>query len=67
MSGQKKYVYKFTFPNGKVYIGTTSDPATRWQYGGTLYASQNAVGYDVALVKENQGQITIINPAKIEK
>lgn len=40
---QKKYVYKFTFPNGKVYIGTTCDTDTRWQYCGALYNTQ-AVG-----------------------
>lgn len=43
MSRQKRYVYKFTFPNGMVYIGVTNDPETRWQYNGVLYAPQ-AVG-----------------------
>lgn len=39
----KHYVYKFTFPNGKVYIGSTQDIDVRWQYNGTLYQHQ-AVG-----------------------
>jgi len=43
MSRQKKYVYKFSFPDGMVYIGITNDPETRWQYNGTLYNPQ-AVG-----------------------
>ena len=33
----KHFVYRFTFPNGKVYIGSTQDIDTRWQYSGTLY------------------------------
>lgn len=36
----KHYVYRFTFPNGKVYIGSTQDVDERWQYGGTLYQNQ---------------------------
>lgn len=41
MSRQKKYVYKFTFPDGMVYIGITNNPETRWQYNGVLYAPQS--------------------------
>lgn len=40
MSKQKHYVYRFTFPDGSVYIGSTHDIEVRWQYGGTLYQNQ---------------------------
>ena len=36
----KQYLYKFTFPNGKVYIGCTNDIKWRWASGGKRYKSQ---------------------------
>lgn len=33
----KRYLYKLTFPNGKVYIGVTNDIKGRWAGGGTHY------------------------------
>ena len=37
MRATRKYVYRFTFPDGMVYIGSTHDVDDRWQYHGTLY------------------------------
>ncbi len=52
MRATRKYVYKFTFPDGMVYIGSTHDVDDRWQYHGTLYNTQKvgdairAVGWE---------------------
>lgn len=37
MSYDKKYLYRLTFPNGKVYIGTTKDVRQRWVSQGAAY------------------------------
>lgn len=39
----KKYLYKLTFPNGMVYIGSTSDIKNRWAGKGCHYKGM-AVG-----------------------
>ena len=36
----KRYLYKLTFPNGMVYIGTTFDIDKRWDNNGSHYKSQ---------------------------
>lgn len=36
----KQYLYKMTFPNGKVYIGTTFDINRRWDNNGAGYRGQ---------------------------
>lgn len=36
----KQYLYKMTFPNGMVYIGTTFDIYTRWANRGVGYKTQ---------------------------
>lgn len=33
-------VYRFTFPNGMYYFGSTYDLEQRWKYKGCLYKSQ---------------------------
>lgn len=33
----KRYLYKLTFPNGRVYIGITNEIKNRWAGGGTHY------------------------------
>lgn len=33
MEGKCYYVYKHVFPNGKVYIGISNDPESRWNNG----------------------------------
>lgn len=33
----KRYIYKLTFPNGKVYIGCTCDTKQRWAGAGCFY------------------------------
>lgn len=37
MAGYKKYLYRLTFPNGKVYIGVTSNIHQRWISQGAAY------------------------------
>lgn len=36
----KRYVYRFTFPNGMVYFGVTNDINKRWANNGDHYKSQ---------------------------
>lgn len=36
----KQYLYKMTFPNGMVYIGTAFDIHNRWANRGAAYRSQ---------------------------
>ena len=36
----KQYLYKLTFPNGMVYIGTAFDVNDRWSNGGSGYRRQ---------------------------
>lgn len=40
----KQYLYKMTFPNGKVYIGTSFDIYNRWANRGASYRSQKVWG-----------------------
>lgn len=37
MAYDKKYLYKLTFPNGMVYIGTARDVKSRWAGSGSHY------------------------------
>ena len=37
MAAYKKYLYRLTFPNGKVYIGVTSNIHQRWISQGAAY------------------------------
>lgn len=41
------YVYRFTFPDGKVYIGYTSDIARRWHGDGIGYISNKPMWYAI--------------------
>lgn len=36
----KQFLYKLTFPNGKVYIGCTANIESRWGNGGINYKGQ---------------------------
>ena len=40
----KQYLYKMTFPNGMVYIGTAYDIHNRWVNRGAAYRSQKVWG-----------------------
>jgi len=41
----KQYLYKFTFPNGMVYIGVAFDIKTRWANNGAHYKGQKVYQY----------------------
>lgn len=40
MNKPRRYVYKLTFPNGKVYFGSTYSVKTRWANDGAHYKTQ---------------------------
>lgn len=67
MAYDKQYLYRLTFPNGMVYIGSTSSIKRRWTANGYKYRGQAVYEHIVEFGWDNiQKEVLLHLPASFE-